>query len=72
MFWEMARDFETPEWSNSKLQTGYETNWFCGPFSLYESTGNVGMNSWEASMIHGSNPQLNKTTFETGPYRVCR
>ncbi|KAK6122359.1 hypothetical protein DH2020_043869 [Rehmannia glutinosa] len=69
MFWEMAQDFQTPAWDNSVQQyTTYESQWFCGPFSLHES-GTAGTNSWEAQ----GNSHLNKPSFEAyGTHHFCR
>ncbi|KAI3453116.1 hypothetical protein Pfo_009779 [Paulownia fortunei] len=71
MFWEMAQGFEPPEWNNSAQQHTYESQWFCGPFSVYES-GTAGSNSWEESVIQ-ENPHLNMSSFETyGAHHFCR
>ncbi|CAA3026487.1 Hypothetical predicted protein [Olea europaea subsp. europaea] len=60
MFWEMARGFETTQWTNSQ-QSIYEFQW-CSGHGLYSSGTPMG-SSWEASLIDGS-PHLHRSAYE--------
>ncbi|GFP83509.1 chaperone protein dnaj [Phtheirospermum japonicum] len=75
MFWDMAKDFQIPEWNKNLVQqytTTYESQWFCGPFSVHQP-GNAGTNSWEAGTIRGNSQHLNKPSFESyGVHHFCR
>ncbi|KAL3635995.1 hypothetical protein CASFOL_020542 [Castilleja foliolosa] len=72
MFWEMAKDFQIPEWDKSPVQqstTTCESEWFCGPFSSIHQPGN----SWEMGTIRGNSQHLNKPSFENyGVHHFCR
>ncbi|KAL8531829.1 hypothetical protein ACS0TY_008434 [Phlomoides rotata] len=49
MFWEMAQDFQIPEWNQCLQQPPYEPQWFCDPSRFYE----VGSSSWDGSIDSG-------------------
>lgn len=69
MFWEMAQDFQIPEWNQSLQQPSYASHWFGDCSSFYET----GSNSLDTSTIQG-NQYFNKSSFETtfGAHHFCR